>query len=64
MKLGHIPLLIKYHQLAGQLEEPHPRQAQAQLVEAPTFPHRQQLFPLHIILVEIMEGLCRMSREK
>lgn len=64
MKLGLMLLLIKFHQLAGQLEGPHPRQAQAQLVEAHTFPHQQQLFPLHIILVEITEGLCRMSREK
>lgn len=64
MKLGLIQLLIKYHQLADQLEELHPRQAQAQPVEAHTFPHQQQLFLLHTILVEIMEGLCRMSLQK
>ena len=64
MKLGLTLLIIKYHQLAGQLEELHPRQAQAQLGEAHTFPHQQQLFPLHTILVEIMEGLCRMLLEK
>ena len=65
MMLALILLLIRYHQLAGQLEEPHLPQAQVQQVEeAHTFPHQQQLSPLHIILVEIMEGLCRMSLEK